>query len=98
MKQACKQLLKDDNDRKKWQAEGQSILLKGLYCKFSQNDELRQVLLATGTKTIIEASDDQFWGIGICLRSPDLFNKSKWSGKNVTGSALMKVREKLATK
>ena len=98
MKQACKQLLKDDNDRKKWQAEGQSILLKGLYCKFSQNDELRQVLLATGTKTIIEASDDQFWGIGIRLRSPDLFNKSKWSGKNVTGSALMKVREKLATK
>ena len=34
MKQACKQLLKDDNDRKKWQAEGQSILLKFFTANF----------------------------------------------------------------
>ena len=39
-----------------------------------------------------------FGGVGIRLRSPDLFNKSKWSGKNVMGNALMKVREKLTPK
>lgn len=37
----------------------------GNYLKFSQNPELREILLSTGSKMIVEASpSDKIWGIG----------------------------------
>ena len=42
------------------------IVLTGNYYKFSQNKQLRQVLLSTGESILVEASPlDMIWGIGI---------------------------------
>lgn len=56
-----------------------------LHAKFIQHDDLRQKLLGTGNRELIEDSpDDVFWGIG---RSGE--------GRNELGKALMRLRARL---
>jgi N-glycosidase YbiA len=52
--------------------------------KFSQHEELRQLLLSTGDAKIVEHTErDDYWGDG------------GGSGKNMLGRILMEVRERL---
>ncbi len=78
-----------------WDSKRYNIMLDGLRLKFSQNDVLRQKLLATGNKTLYEASPfDKIWGIG--FQAIYAMNKDKsLFGKNLLGKALMKVRSEL---
>ena len=39
----------------KWNANADKVVEEGNYFKFSQNEELKQVLLKTGDKEIVEA-------------------------------------------
>ena len=66
------------------------------YCKYSQNPELKEILLSTGDKTLVEASPvDKIWGIGIHWRDDDCLDETKWQGMNLLGKALMHVRDEL---
>ena len=66
------------------------------YLKFSQNPELKDALLSTGNKTLVEASvSDRIWGIGLRIDNPDIYEENKWQGTNLLGKALMEVRSKL---
>ncbi len=68
------------------------------YLKYSQNPELRQKLLNTGNKELAEASPiDLIWGIGLSEKEDEskLINKSNWTGRNLLGESLMKVRSLL---
>ena len=69
------------------------VMEKGLYAKFTQNANLRQLLIETEGKTLAEASRDKFWGIGWRLRDPDVGNSTTWTGKNNMGKLLESVRE-----
>ena len=71
----------------------------------SQNEELKQLLLGTGTKMLIEAAVDKTWGIG-CVEFGDEGAKNKetgewnikpedWKGSNLLGRCLMDVREEI---
>ena len=83
----------------KWAAERYEILVKGLSAKFSQSDELRELLLATGDYTLAEfAKRDRIYGIGMDDSDYYRFDPSKWYGQNLLGKALMQVREQLAGK
>jgi ribA/ribD-fused uncharacterized protein len=82
-------------DIQMWMETCPSVMLTGLYGKFSQDPDLKEILLATGEKTIIEASEDKFWGAGVRLKAVDVFDKDSWSGKNMLGQALMETRAKL---
>lgn len=58
-----------------------------LEAKFTQHEDLKQFLLNTGEKILIEESTmDNFWGIG-----------PKGKGKNMLGILLMELRTKLRT-
>ena len=62
--------------------------------KFSQNDDLRARLLATGGRFLAEASpNDTTWGIGLDAATAAVTAPSKWPGANLLGVALMEVRD-----
>lgn len=85
-----------DYDDNHWNGVRQIIVYKGLLSKFSQNEELKERLRATGDAILAEcAVKDRIWGIGLSMRDPDRFDRAKWNGKNLLGYALMMVRERL---
>lgn len=79
-----------------WNAKRFEIMSEGLYQKFSQNDILKERLLKTGDKFLVEASPyDDIWGIKLDERRARLSHPSLWPGKNLLGIALTYVRERL---
>ena len=83
----------DDNT---WNGVRQIVVYEGLLAKFSQNEELKQRLLANGDAVLAEcAVRDRIWGIGLSMSDPDRCDKAKWKGQNLLGYALMMVRSYL---
>lgn len=79
-----------------WKSHRTRIVYEGNLLKFSQNEQLKQILLETGTKTIVEASpSDRIWGIGLSVEKARVTPESKWKGLNLLGKALMEVRTTL---
>ena len=79
-----------------WNGIRQIVVYEGLYAKFSQNEELKRLLQATGRAVLAEcAVKDRIWGIGLSMDDPDRLDRRKWKGQNLLGYALMMVREKL---
>eukprot|EP00397_Hematodinium_sp_SG-2012_P049386 GEMP01056942.1.p1 GENE.GEMP01056942.1~~GEMP01056942.1.p1 ORF type:complete len:261 (+),score=44.99 GEMP01056942.1:56-784(+) len=61
--------------------------------KFESSPRLRGVLLGTGNKHLAEmTANDQMWGTGVHLGTPEASDPSKWEGRNVLGNALMQAR------
>lgn len=82
-------------DDQHWMKVCEERLMVGLLEKFRQNSNLKNFILATGDDELVEASTNTTWGIGITLRSKDLFSKGRWAGKNIMGKLLMKARDLL---
>jgi len=79
-----------------WDRHKFDIVVAGNYHKFSQHGKMKEFLLATGDKVLVEASpSDRVWGIGMGGDNPWAGTPSKWKGENLLGFALMEVREKL---
>ncbi|KAG8946561.1 hypothetical protein FRC04_011619 [Tulasnella sp. 424] len=75
-----------------WVTQRYDIVLAGNKAKFSAIADIRQELLATGDKILVEASPfDKIYGIGFTWKEA-LENKHKW-GLNVLGKVLMEVRQ-----
>mgnify|MGYP001732216436 FL=1 len=74
-----------------WDIHKEDFMYNACYAKFSQNDRLKDFLLGTGNREIIEASPvDNIWGIGFSSDKA-MENIDKW-GQNLLGKTLMKVR------
>ncbi len=72
--------LRDD-----WEQIKDEVMRKAVYAKFSQNNDIKDILLSTNDNTLIEkTSNDYYWGCG-----------TDGTGKNKLGVILMEVREKL---
>ena len=79
---------------KVWNEHKLDIVYKGNLAKFSQNEDLKEILLATGDKIIVEASPyDSIWGIGMSASNPNATDPEKWKGQNLLGKTLEKVRD-----
>ncbi len=79
-----------------WNGVRQIIIFEGLLEKFSQNEDLKENLKATGKEILAEcAVRDRIWGIGLSMKDPDRVEVNKWNGQNLLGYALMMVRERL---
>lgn len=79
-----------------WKDKRFDVVVRGNIEKFSQNEKLKEFLLGTRNKVLVEASPkDDVWGIGLEESSPDACNPRKWKGTNLLGFALMVVREEL---
>lgn len=85
-----------DYDESMWNGIRQIVVYEGLLAKFSQNNDLKVKLKSTGDAVIAEcAVKDRIWGIGLSIKDPDRFVKTKWKGQNLLGYSLMMVRERL---
>lgn len=71
--------------RSDWEQIKDNIMYKVVLAKFSQNENIRRVLLNTNNATLIEhTANDSYWGDG-----------GDGTGKNMLGKILMKVRKEL---
>jgi ribA/ribD-fused uncharacterized protein len=80
-----------------WVAEREWIVDEILYQKFTQDAELKKILLDTGDRTIVEASPyDKVWGIAMGVdKYPAILDPNNWKGQNLLGKCLMRVRDKI---
>jgi hypothetical protein len=80
-----------------WSKIRYNIVVKGNYAKFSQNDNLKKILLDTNNAILAEANPyDRLWGVGLAKENSDIHNPTKWRGQNLLGQALMEVRTQLS--
>jgi ribA/ribD-fused uncharacterized protein len=71
--------------RSDWESVKDDIMREAVYAKFTQHEELRELLLSTGDATLVEHTEnDSYWGDG-----------GDGSGKNMLGKVLMEIRERL---
>lgn len=71
--------------RADWDQVKDDIMRKAVLSKFTQNEEIKNILLSTGTEILVEkTTNDYYWGCG-----------KDGSGKNMLGNILMEVREKI---
>lgn len=81
-----------------WERERFAIVRSGSVHKFGQNAALRDFLLATGDRVLVEASPrDRIWGIGLAVDDERAQDPARWRGLNLLGFALMEAREELRT-
>ena len=82
-----------------WNGIRQIVVYEGLLAKFSQNEDLKEQLKATGDAVLAEcAVKDRIWGIGMGKANPDAADPAKWRGTNLLGFALTEVRDILLAK
>jgi ribA/ribD-fused uncharacterized protein len=80
-----------------WKKQRFDIVVDACLVKFGQNEDLRQFLVGTGQRVLVEASPtDRIWGIGLNARDERVADPALWQGLNLLGFALMQARAQLA--
>lgn len=84
-------------DQELWNDHRFEIVVAGNLAKFDSDPMLRDFLLGTGKRVLVEASPvDKIWGIGMAQDNPSCENPNLWKGLNLLGFALMEVRDRLS--
>ena len=84
-------------DDKIWSPQREQIMVDILYCKFSQNEKLKNKMLQYKDYNFVEASPyDIIWGIGLHEDDNLILNENNWRGQNLLGKCLDKVCKMLS--
>ncbi|CAF0922522.1 unnamed protein product [Rotaria sordida] len=76
-------------DEQLWMDNRTRILSNGIYLKFTENDQLKQVLLKQYGSLLVEAAaNDGIWGVGLKQDNPLIEKRSNWKGLNLLGYIL----------
>ncbi|MFI6451254.1 NADAR family protein [Streptosporangium amethystogenes] len=79
-----------------WDEHRYGIVVRGNIAKFGAHPELRDFLLGTRTRVLVEASPvDRIWGIGLTADDERAASATTWRGLNLLGFALMDTRDAL---
>lgn len=79
-----------------WNVNSSEVVKRANLAKFSQNPKLKEFLLSTGDKILVEASPyDTIWGIGLPADASEAVKPSLWRSENRLGFVLMDVRHML---
>jgi ribA/ribD-fused uncharacterized protein len=85
-------------DSDKWNDVADDVVYIANLAKFSQNQDLKNKLLATGGKMFVECSPyDCIWGNGMNISDTLKTSIENYKGTNRLGLAIMKVRNTLRT-
>ena len=84
-------------DDKVWDKHKYEIVKEANLLKFSQHSDLKEFLINTKNRIIVEASPvDTIWGIGLSKDSTNAQNPNLCKVENLLGFALMEVRDELS--
>lgn len=78
-----------------WNDKRYQIMLRANVAKFSQNEDLKQLLLSPEYEGhgFVEASPyDKVWGVRMYESNPDIDDETKWKGLNLLGKILDETR------
>ncbi|MGW6119031.1 NADAR family protein [Nocardia sp. NPDC055165] len=85
-----------DFDEDIWERTRFDIVVAGSVAKFGQDAALREYLVGTGARVLVEASPvDRIWGIGMAADDSGALDPVRWKGLNLLGFALMRARDEL---
>ncbi len=85
-------------DDEKWNEIRYKVMVDANMAKYSQNNELKELLLNLELegKHYVESSPvDRIWGVGLSENDPLIDDEKNWLGTNLLGKALDEVRDKL---
>lgn len=83
-------------DDQVWKQHREAIVAAGSRAKFTQNEELKEMLLDTRGTTLVEASPfDRIWGVGLSANDPRIDDPKQWRGQNLLGKILTRLRDEL---
>ncbi len=83
-------------DEQVWNSKRVKIVLFGAREKFNQNEDLKNILLATGNSIMVEASKyDKIWGIGLYEEDAKKTSPKNWQGLNLLGKVLTQLKIEL---
>ncbi|MFJ9470078.1 NADAR family protein [Streptomyces caniferus] len=83
-------------DEETWRRHRFGLVVEGSVHKFGQDAALREFLLGTGSRVLVEASPlDRIWGIGLAADDERAADPARWRGLNLLGFALMAARQTL---
>ena len=84
-------------DDSKWSKVCYEIMYLINYEKYFQNTRLKNILLNTGDKILVEANGapDNRWSCGLYADNDKILNESNWTGTNYLGQILMQIRQEL---
>jgi len=86
----------DGFSEQRWEERRFDVVVTGNLAKFGQHPELREFLLGTSDRVLVEASPhDRIWGIGLVADDERATSPERWLGLNLLGFALMEVRGRL---
>ena len=82
-----------------WAEVREDAMWNAVYAKFSQNEDLKELLLADEfkDKIFVEGSPvDGIWGVKVAWDDPKIADEANWNGLNLLGATLVNVREALS--
>lgn len=72
-----------------WKERRLEIVTQINYWKFSQNRELKSIIVGLKDWEFVEASPvDKIWGVGMSVDDDRIFDPSNWQGENLLGQAI----------
>lgn len=84
-------------DQAEWERHRFELVVQGSVHKFGADPQLREYLLGTGARVLVEASPmDRIWGIGLAADDERAQDPARWRGLNLLGFALMEARQRLS--
>ncbi|MDF5757064.1 NADAR family protein [Spongiactinospora sp. TRM90649] len=85
-------------DEETWSEHRPAVAVRGNVAKFGSDPGLRDYLVGTGDRVLVEASPtDPVWGIGMAATDVRAERPAEWEGHNLLGFALMAARDHLRT-
>lgn len=79
-----------------WKKNRVKIYKEHCFAKFTHNEHLKEALMNTVGKTLVEASpSDKIWGIGMHKSEALVTPPNKWKGLNLLGKILTEIRDEL---
>jgi len=82
-----------------WNAKRFNIVGVGVREKFSQNQDLKEIIINTGNTRFVEASKyDKVWGNGLSEQDSKKIPEDKWPGMNLLGKLLDTIKDGLKNK